>query len=111
MLLDKVTHYGYKIVKKNMNVPVIKGFKATTFSRAFILNALAASLIATIAIQTREYLDNLTIKHGVYRLSNIEKSFIVASSTFASAIIIYLLLYLFFEFGGGMMICAPGSKK
>ena len=66
MLLDKVTHYGYKIVKKNMNVPVIKGFKATTFSRAFILNA-SASLIATIAIQTREYLDNLTIKHGVYR--------------------------------------------
>lgn len=103
-MIDHVLKNTLNTVKKHIKVPVIKNYKATTYSRAFILNALAASLIATVAIQSREYLDNIDTKHGAYVLDPFQKSTIVALSTFISALIIYILMYIIVDFGGGMMV-------
>jgi len=102
-MLNHVLNSTLKIINKHVGIPVVKNYKATTYSKAFILNALAASLIATIAIQTRNYLDNIDTTHGIYAMSNLQKSAIVALSTFISAMIIYILMYILVEFGGGMI--------
>ena len=40
-----------------MIIPLIKGFKSTDISKAFLLNALAIALAAVVAIETRVQLE------------------------------------------------------
>ena len=84
--------------------PLFHNFKATTFIKAFILNAIAVSLITTSSIQTREYLDDIGRKEkGGWNLSNFTKSVIVLFVSFICSLFVYLLLFLITGFGGGML--------
>ena len=40
-------------------LPLIKNFMATTYIKAFILNAVAAAVIAALSIEMRSYLDRV----------------------------------------------------
>jgi len=92
-------------------IPLIKNFQATTIFKAFILNALATSVIAACAIEVRVRLINE--KNTLYIFlnkfipgKNLDSTgiFIISFLTaFISSIIIYNLLYLIFEYGGGMI--------
>ena len=76
---------------------LIKGFRATTLNKAFLLNAIAAALIASIAVIVKDRLDAKT------KLVYEDKFFVVLIITFISAIIVYGILYLLFGFGRGML--------
>jgi len=85
-------------------LPLIKNFKATNFNRAFILNAFCIGLISTLTIQVRSYLDSLGRKtNDGWKVSNIEKTFIVFVAGFLVALLVYYMMWLLVEFGGGML--------
>jgi hypothetical protein len=90
--------------KSAFSLPLIKGFFATTYPRAFLLNALASAVIAALSIEMRSYLDQLGLKaDGGWELTDLEKTVIVFVSAFTIAMLTYALLYAVVGFGGGML--------
>ena len=77
---------------------LIKGLRATTIKKAFLLNAIAGALIASVAVIVKDRLDAKT------KLVYADKFVVVLIITFISAIIVYNMLYLLFGFGGGMLV-------
>lgn len=92
-------------------LPVLKNFYATSIFKAFILNAIAVALIATMAVELRKELDD--VKGSFYLLVNPlfagnelterQKAIVVAIASFLGAILVYHFMYLIFGFGGGML--------
>lgn len=68
-------------------MPLITGFKETTLINAFVLNSLATSLIIVVSL----YIDD----------TNKTKKFFL---TFLAAMLIYVLLYIIFDYGEGLLI-------
>ena len=85
--------------------PLIDGFKADTFLKAFILNALSSSIIASVAITVKDRLDTYT-KYDINL--KIILTFII---TFFITLISFSFMYMLFGFGGGMMILKNVSYK
>lgn len=91
--------------------PVVKNFYATSIFKAFILNAIAVALIATMAVELRKELND--VKGRFYLLVNPlfagnelterQKAIVVAIASFLGAILVYHFMYLLFGFGGGML--------
>ena len=79
-------------------MPVFKDFKANTFFKAFLLNAISASIIASSAITVKDRLDKLT-KYDIY--TKIILTFII---TFIITLCSFGVMYYLFGFGGGMMV-------
>ena len=77
--------------------PLIPNFKATSFTKAFILNALVTSLIAFTAVCAHDLVGK-NIKKTIY----VYLSTIII--TFLSAIICYFVMYILFGYGGGMLV-------
>jgi len=69
-------------------MPLIRGFHATNIKKAFLLNAIAAALIASVAVIVKDRLDAKT------KLVYTDKFAVVLIITFISAIIVYNILYL-----------------
>ena len=85
-------------------IPIFKNFFATSFLKAFILNAIVVAIISALSIQMRSYLDNIGIRaKGGWKLSDLTKTIIVVISGFTIAMIVYLIMYLLVGFGGGML--------
>ena len=99
-----------------MKMPIIKNFGTTSIIKAFILNALAVSLISTLTVETRKKLNNVDSKlykffsvifqseveqHG--KLSESKKTIVVSFISLLSAMLIYLIMFTIFGFGGGML--------
>ena len=93
-------------------IPLTNKFRADSYFKAFLLNAIATALIATFAIELRLQLNE---EHGnIYYYFNYilsetqiyeyQKLIIVFIITFLVAILVYQTMYILFEFGGGMMI-------
>ena len=78
--------------------PLIKGFRATTYIKAFLLNAISIALIAVVAYESHNLLD----KH-VKKLNEPSKVAISFASAFVTALIVFTILYFLFGFGGGML--------
>lgn len=98
-------------------IPIVKNFKATSLSKAFFLNALVTAAIVVLAIEIRRmfedekgmiygYFNNL---YGTKKLSETQIVTIVFPATFIGAIIVYLVMYVIFHYGGNFLI--PNSKK
>ena len=90
-------------MKSKIKIPkpkyyLIKDFRATSFTKAFILNSLATALIVIIAILSKQLLD----KH-VGHLNDSLRITMTFFITFFSALIIYFVLYFIVGFGGGMI--------
>lgn len=79
-------------------IPLIKNFKASTYMKAFILNAISSSIIASVAIMVKDRLDKYTKYHINIKII---LTFII---TFFITLISFLIMYVLFGFGGGMMV-------
>lgn len=78
--------------------PLIPGFRATTYFKAFLINALATALIATIAVITQDNLDKNT------EITGVPRGLITFFTALVGAFLTYSILHILFHFGGGMLI-------
>ena len=79
-------------------MPLLKGFRATTIHKAFVLNALASAMVASIAVIVKDRLDKFTKLHLG------QKFLAVFIITFIASVMVYYALFVMFGFGGGMLI-------
>ena len=77
-------------------MPIFKHFKATSIHKAFLLNALASSLVASIAVIVKDRLDRT-------KFADKYKYMAVLGITFIASLIVYYLLFITVGFGGGML--------
>ena len=90
--------------KHSYKIPLIRDFFATTYFKAFVLNAIAAAFIAALSIEMRSYLDNISRKaKGGWNLTDATKTTIVFISAFTIAMFVYACMYVLVGFGGGML--------
>ena len=96
-----------------MAIPLIKSFRATTIFKAFLINAFLSALIATIIVEVR-----YIIEYGKGPIYEHIRRFLNGGNDFATAInkvtstfvigflvtmLIYNTLYIFIEYGGGLV--------
>lgn len=82
--------------------PVFKNFRSTDLLNAFVLNALATAVIASMTVVVDGVLTELTEKHD-WKLSPAVRRLIAFVLAFVTGLICYLLLYFFVGFGGGLL--------
>jgi ABC-type spermidine/putrescine transport system permease subunit I len=87
-------------------IPLIKGFKATSIWKAFILQAVAATIIIFIAVTLKTKYDKYTDIRGEQVFSSITWKSVVFTLlfTFAAALFAYATMFWIFGFGGGMLV-------
>lgn len=80
-------------------------FRATTIPKTFIINAIVIAIIATVGIETKSFMNRKITKTNSdnYELSEVSKAFITLGSTFLAGLITYTIMYILFNFGGGML--------
>ena len=91
-------------------MPIVKNFKSTQQWKAFTLNSIASALVVVIAITTKQYLDRLDFYDKTsdknkklnigYEIASITITLLV---TFSTSMIVFLIMFLLFGFGGGMI--------
>jgi len=98
-----------KYVPWDTDKPVFSNFRANTVGKAFFLNALATALIAWVTVEIRFLIEeNSQIENEALCI------FITLFSGFAAALLIFGILFVLFNFGGGMMVedgSAPVKAK
>ena len=98
-------------------VPLVKNFKATRLSKAFLLNALVSAAIVVIAIEIRRIFEDehnylygyFNRLYGTKHLTETQIMTIVFPATFIGALVVYMIMYLFVGYGGNFLI--PANKK
>jgi hypothetical protein len=91
--------------------PLIKHYRATTFFRAFILNAIVTAAVAALAIEMRMQLNNkFSRTYGYFNdifvehdLNEWDKILIVFATGFLGAVLVYHLMFAFVAYGGGLL--------
>ena len=91
--------------------PLIKNFQATTYTKAFILNAIVGAIICALAIELRFTLENnKTSYYGFWsniynekKLSELYKFVTTLIATFIVSVAVYYLMYFLFLYGGGQL--------
>ncbi len=96
-----------------MAIPFIKSFRATTIFRAFLINSFISALIATIIVEVRyviEYGQGPTYENirkffnggndfdG--EINKVTSTFVIG---FLVTMILYNILYVLIEYGGGLV--------
>lgn len=91
-------------------MPLINNFKATTYFKAFILNAIVAAIIAAFAIEFRMILDEEKNPIAIYLynivgkdISEVERFAITTIVTLLAAFICYHIMFFLLGFGGGFI--------
>ena len=91
-------------------MPLINNFKATTYFKAFILNAIVAAIIAAFAIEFRMILDEEKNPIAIYLynivgkdISEVERFVITTIVTLLAAFICYHIMFFLLGFGGGFI--------
>ena len=98
-----------KYLPYDTSKPVIPHLRTNTVGKAFILNAIATALIAFVAVETRFLLEkNENITNEALCIT-ITLCSSLCSSLFA-ALVIYSILFVLFNFGGGMMATGEPIK-
>lgn len=96
-----------------MNIkPLTMRFRATTYTKAFILNAIVAAAIAVFAVEMRVLIHKRTGSTYTYinkiipgdELSEEQIIGVVFFGTFIVAIVVYLFMYILFGYGGGLLV-------
>lgn len=90
-------------------LPLVKNFKATTIIKAFILQAIVATVIIFMAVTLKAKYDKYTDKHGEPVVSEITWKSVVFTLffTFATALFAYAFMFWIFGYGGGMLVQQP----
>ena len=94
-----------------MKFPIVNTFKATSYFKAFILNALVAGIITALAIELRLQLEVNTSNYykfwvNVYNVKKLKESHKLIVSffiTFIVALVAYHSFFILFLFGGGQL--------
>ncbi len=98
-----------------VNIPLIKGFKATNRTNAFILNSFRAALVIVLTIAAKDYFDKyveIDVKHKddndddhtvIIRNTNIKSLLISFLVAFSVSMLAFITLYVVFGFGGGLL--------
>lgn len=82
-------------------IPLIKGFRADSYWKAFILGSLVASLVAVGAVETRQIIEK---EDNMKNKPEYVKGLVTFGVAFLLAMIVYSLMYILFEYGGGMLV-------
>lgn len=96
---------------QKFSLPFISNFRSTTLTKAFILNAFVTALITIFAIELRRLFDNeksviygyVNNWYGSKSLSNIQIVNVVFVATFFAAVLVYIMMYVIFHYGGGLL--------
>ena len=90
---------------------IIPNFRATTFTKAFILNSLVFAITAVFTIEIRIQLNNKDSR--IYKLLSQFSSFDIIPhyikllytllAAFLAAMTVYLVMFYIFGFGGGLL--------
>ena len=80
-------------------MPLIK-YRENTLRKEFLLSSLSIALISVFAIAFKKFIDNYIENNKLNEFYSLLITFV---STFAFAMVTYLLLYIVFGFGGGMV--------
>ena len=95
--------------------PLVKNLKATSYLKAFILNALVGAIICAMAIEFRLLLeDEKNEYYGFWariynekKLNIFHKLGTTLLITFLVSIVVYHSMYFLFLFGGGQLNLIP----
>lgn len=82
--------------------PVFKHFRSTDLLNAFVLNALATAIIASMTVVVDDELTRLKKKYD-WNLSTPVRRLIAFVIAFIVGLAIYLILYFFLGYGSGMI--------
>jgi len=86
-----------------MRLPIFTTLKATSYFKAFILNALAATIISVVAIEFR-----LALEYGKNSYYGFWSNVILTLiSTFIASVLVYHVMYFVFLYGGGQLNLIP----
>ncbi len=82
--------------------PVFKHFRSTDLLNAFVLNALATAVIATMTVVID---DELTLMSETYNwnMNNSVRRLIAFVLAFLVGLLCYLIMYFFLGYGAGMI--------
>jgi len=113
-LLNSYLKSSYYITQ-SMTLPIFTRFKATSYFKAFILNALAATIISVVAIEFRLALeDEKNSYYGFWsniydkkKITILDKLILTIISTFVASLLVYHIMYFVFLFGGGQLNLIP----
>jgi len=86
---------------------LIHDFNSTSLWKAFVLNSLVTSLVILIAITLKSNLDSYIDVDKKTKIPNRIDWFsliITLLVTFCTTLIAYLIMYVLFGFGGGMLV-------
>jgi hypothetical protein len=94
-----------------MKFPIFNSFKAESYLKAFLLNALVGGLITALAIEVRLILDDTKSDYYlfwsmIYRIKVLKRSHKLLTTfitTFIIALITYHLFFFLFFYGGGKL--------
>lgn len=94
-----------------MKLPIFTNFKASSFFKAFLLNAIIGAIICALAIELRFALeDDSTMYYGFWsniynekKLTEIHKFFGTLIITFLVSLLVYYSMYVLFYYGGGQL--------
>jgi len=86
-------------------MPIFKGLRSTTIWKAFLLNSIASSLIIVIAITIKNRFDIYKDINGdkIKQSTSAKSLLITIFVTFVASYASYVVLYLLFGYGGGML--------
>ncbi len=80
-------------------MPIISGFYATTVINAFLLAGIISAISTVLTVEIR-----LRLQQDDFRLwSEFTKIAFTAISSLIITVIVYLIMYVTFGFGGGML--------
>jgi hypothetical protein len=96
-----------------MKIPVTTSFRATSISRAFVINAMIGALIAALIVEMRlQFRDGKSVFTGyaqtIFNVSDKLNIWQKLTATFIAgalaSLLIYHLAYFIIAFGGGFLV-------
>lgn len=98
-----------------MKFPIFENFKASSYIKAFFLNAITGAIICAVAIEFRLALEDETSSYygfwsNLYnekKITKLHKLLVTLLITFIVSIIVYHIMYIVFLFGGGQLNLIP----
>ena len=87
----------YPVLDKIPMFPLIKNFKSNTVFKAFLLSAVFQTILLSLTLSTRDIFKKYQTNEFLKWLFSIIYIFIIT-------VLSYTIMYLVFDYGGGMLI-------
>ena len=92
------------------STPLIQDFRSTSLFKAFVLNALVNTLVVILAVHISVLLTTFVDKDSkkVKATKSNSQTLLTGVATFITVFLVYVVMYVLFGYGGGMLV--PGSE-